>query len=306
MSTKKEQPSNDLGLGTKIVSLQRFIRKDGSFNVTRRGVKGQSYYQNLVEESWRRLLFEIVFYYLVINLFFAIILVGIGVDSISGLSSQSFGHDLMHAFFFSVQTFTTVGYGAMSPVTIGAHFLSALIAFVGLLSFALATSLIYSRFSKPKAQIIFSQKAVVCKYKDTTALMFRIVNKRNHKINDLEAEVFATWIEYNNNTPKRIFAKLELERRQIFLFPMNWTIVHPLAETSPLFNKTKEQLSQVNLEIIVQLKGYDESYNQTVHANASYITKEIIWGERFAPMVTSDEDGTVVWVDRIDDRMEDK
>jgi inward rectifier potassium channel len=183
--------------------------------------------------------------------------------------------------------------------------LSALIAFVGLLSFALATSLIYARFSKPKAQIIFSQKAVVCKYRGITALMFRIVNKRNHKIIDLETEVFATWIEYNNSTPNRKFAKLELERKQIFLFPMNWTIVHPINEESPLCDKTKEELSQINLEIIVQLKGYDESYNQTVHANTSYITKEMVWGERFEPMVTSDEDGTVVWIDRIDDRVED-
>jgi inward rectifier potassium channel len=193
----------------------------------------------------------------------------------------------------------------MSPLSWSAHILSAIIAFVGLLAFALATGIVYGRFSKPKAQILFSQKAVVCKYRDTTALMFRIVNKRNHKIIDVECGLFCTWVENNNGLPKRNFKKLELERQIIFLFPMNWTIVHPIREDSPFYGQSQVSLMAINLELIVQIKGYDESYNQTIHANSSYLAEEIVWGEKFSPMVTSDETGTVVHLDKIDERIAD-
>ncbi|MFK7809117.1 MAG: ion channel [Saprospiraceae bacterium] len=308
MSSRKKRgftAPNDLGLGTKVVSLQRFIRKDGSFNVTRVGVKTWAPYQSLVESSWKQLIVTVVIYYIFINLFFALCFVGIGVESISGIEPKGFGDNLASAFYFSVQTFTTVGYGSLNPITMASNLLAGFIAFIGLLSFAIATSLIYARFSKPKAQIIFSEKAVICNYRKGKALMFRIVNRRNHKIIDLKTAVFASWIDRKKGTPRRNFRNLGLERTQIFLFPSNWTIVHPITEESLLFGKTKEELRRINLEIIVQVKGYDESYNQTIHSNSSYIAEEMIWGERFKSMVTADEEGTVVHVDQIDWTEED-
>ena len=122
----------------------------------------------------------------------------------------------------------------------------------------------------------------------------------------MEAQVSATWIEDNNGTPKRQFRKLNLERNTVFLFPTNWTIVHPISQKSPFQGKSKEELRKRQLEVIILIKGFDESYNQVIHANSSYVCEEMTWGQRFAPMVSSDDLGTIVHLDKIDETIFDE
>ena len=297
---KQEEKIEDLGLGVKIIRPRRFINKDGEFNVVKVGQKEASAYQALVEEKWSRLLIIFIASYIAINLVFALLFMTIGVEYIS-IEPKSFIENLAGAFYFSVQTFTTVGYGRLVPIGVAANILASLVAFIGLLSFALATSLLFARFAKPVPNILFSKHAVICNYKGGKGFMFRIVNKRSHKIIDVKAGVMAIWLEDVRGVPKRRFANLELELDHIFLFPMNWTVVHPIDKNSLFYHKSKTELENMNLEVIVQIDGYDESFNQRVHANSSYLPEEIVWGKRFAPMVTADKMGMVVHIDKIDD-----
>ena len=185
----------------------------------------------------------------------------IGLEQLSGVVSGSFMDDFAHAFFFSVQTFTTVGYGSISPNGIIANMVATIDALVGLLSFALATGLFFARFSKPKAQFLFSDLAIIAPYRDGKSLQFRIANKRNNRIINLAANVNLTWISEQNGVKKRHFARLPLEISQITLFPLNWTIVHAINENSPLYEKSEEDMRRMEIEILALIVGYDESFS---------------------------------------------
>ena len=205
-----------------------------------------------------------------------------------------------NAFFFSIQTFTTVGYGAISPRTWLADFLAASNALVGLMSFALATGLFFSRFAKPTANILFSKNAIITNINGQPSLQFRIANRRDKQIIDLEAKVTLTWLETIDQEQNRGFGVLELERDKITLFPLNWTIVHKITPQSPLYGLTKEEITQRQVEILVLVEGFDSSYSQQVHTNSSYTCNEIIWDVKFARMYRPVNGQLVLNLDMID------
>ncbi len=298
----KKAKYNDLGFGSTIVEAHRFINKDGSLNVTRRGYSSWTPYQTLVEMSWPQFLLVVVCFYIGINFFFAISHVMIGIETLAGVTSQGVFNDLGQAFFFSVQTFTTVGYGSLSPTSFGANLVSALNALTGLMSFALATGLFFARFAKPKAQILFSEKGLIAPYRGITSFQFRIANIRNNKIINLEAQVVMAWLEETSaGVFNRRFALLPLERSKVILFPLNWTIVHPIDENSPIYGKTEEDFKNLNVEFMVLVKGYDETFAQEVHANSSYIASEVVWNARFRRMFHDEKEKTILDLDLIDD-----
>lgn len=287
---------DDLGFGSKIDATQgRLIKQDGSFNVERTGIKAWTPYQDLVEMSWTKFLCLIVLIYVLINAVFAALFVMIGIESILGVHD---GHGLfgnfLHAFFFSIQTFTTVGYGAMHPSGIAANIVASMDAMVGLMAFALFTGLLFARFSSPKASIAFSEKAIISPYESgLDSLQVRIVNCRDNKIIDLNARMTMAWHEKVAGVSKRHFANLELERSTVFLFPLNWTLVHPITKDSPLYGKTARDFEKMQVEILVLVKGHDETYAQIVHSNSSYIWKEIEWNVSFEKMYYP-ENGTTI------------
>ena len=300
----RKKEFEDLGFGTKITdSVDRLINQNGSFNIERRGAWAWTPYQSLVEMSWSQFLLLILVFYVSVNLFFAALHLLAGVEHISGIASGHWLEDLGGAFFFSVQTFTTVGYGAMSPIGFLSNVIAAFCALVGLISFALATGLVYARFSKPKAQILFSRKALIAPYNDGKSFQFRIVNRRSNKIINLTAKVTMTWVEHDRQgTRRRRFAGLPLERDQVFMFPLNWTLVHPIGSDSPFYDLSQKDLEVRHVEVIVLIEGYDETFAQTVHASSSYTWEEIFWNTRFKPMYFDDRDGkTVLELDRIDE-----
>ena len=118
--------------------------------------------------------------------------------------------------------------------------------------------------------------------------MMRMVNRRNNHLINMEARMMLTWLgRTDDGGRKRQFATLDLDLNRISLFPMNWTLVHPITADSPLWQKTADDLRDMHIEVLVMVKGFDETYHQEVHARASYLFDEIQWNRRFAPMYRS-------------------
>ena len=290
----------DLGYGSGLQSKKRFINKNGSLNVERTGFSNWILYHQLTEASWIGFFMYVIFYYVLVNSIFAIVYLLIGVESFGGVDSGKLVENFSQTFFFSVQTFTTVGYGMMNPIGMAANWVASLEALVGLLSAAVATGLLFSRFSRPVAQILYSKNAVIAPFQNGKAFMIRVANTRDNKIMNLEAKISATWHEEVNGEEIRKYALLKLERDRVFLFPLSWTIVHPLNEESPFYTKGEEELEKMNVEFLVMLEGYDESYNQMIYSNTSYTCEEIIWNAKFKIMFHSNnEKGTILELDKI-------
>jgi inward rectifier potassium channel len=209
-------------------------------------------------------------------------------------------HSFLNTFFFSVQTFATVGYGGIHPIGILSNIIASLESMAGILSFALATGLLYGRFSKPSAKIIFSEKAIITPHKDGTALMFRIANARSNILMEMKASAMVTFLDKGEHQFNRKYYPLNFEINFINFFPLPWTIVHPINEDSPLFQKTPEDLKKLEAEILIMIKGFDDSFSQQVITRYSYKYNEIDWEVKFIRAFTTDETGeTIVNLDKI-------
>lgn len=297
--TSSNRPPHDLGLGDKVARKPgtRLINDDGTFNVVRRGRSFWAPYQQLVEMSWPRFLLVMLVSYIIINLVFAVGFLLIGTDSLTGVSQGTpFWERFLGAYFFSVQTFTTVGYGSLSPVGIAANALAAFVALFGWTALAVATGLFYARFARPSRIIVFSEHAIIAPYQnELKSLQFRIANRRDTHLINVHARLVLTWLEGG----RRRFAPLTLERDTVPLFPLNWTIVHPITEDSPIAGWSKEDYCQRQSELLIMVEGYDEIHAQSVHVNNSYLHSEIVWNARFQPMYFEREMTTELHLDRI-------
>jgi inward rectifier potassium channel len=256
-------------------------------------------YQSLVEMPWTRFFLLLGTVYLGINAIFGVLFYMCGLDSFSGLQAGSTAWEYLQLFFFSVQTFTTVGYGSISPQGLAANFIATIDAFFGLISFALATGLLFARFSKPKAQILFSKHALIAPYNGGWSFQFRIANLRNNNIINLEAKVTMTWLEDNQGSKLRRFQPLELERSKVSLFPLNWTIVHPIDTESPFCGKSQEDLEEIEAEILILISGFDDTFAQSIHDNGSYLAREIIWQAKFEGMYHPENGKTILDLNKI-------
>ena len=302
---KRDQGSveEELGFGDAFdVRTTRLINEDGHFNIERRGQSVKSVYLDLVGMSWPRFFLVIIAAYLVINALFALIFYWMGVEQITGIESVSPLKDFFNAFFFSIQTFTTVGYGHLSPSSLSASFIASLDSFVGLLSFALATGLFFSRFSRAEAHIEFSKHMLLAPYMGGKSLQLRLVHLKDTKVVGLEARVILSWLEMDKRGKlRRKFHRLPLEIDSIFLFPLNWTVVHMIDEASPLYEQDAQAIKDKNAEVLVVVKGYDESYGKEIHASASYDCGQLIDNAIFTPMYETTSEKTILHLDRIND-----
>lgn len=301
-----QQSFDDLGFGEKLnAKASRLITSDGQFNIERRGPSSFNLYQWLVTTSFLNFSLFVLAFYIGINVLFAFLFMSCGFGSLSGMDEGSFLEHFSHGFFFSVQTFTTVGYGSTSPVGLLANSLAAFDALVGLMSFALATGLLFARFSRPSAHIRFSKKILVSPYQDKKGLMFRIVNLRESQLRDVEAQVVLTWLCVDKEgQTKRKFDRLELERYQVSMFPLNWTIVHPIDEKSPFWQKKVTDLAEMDIEVIIIIKAYDDTFSQMVVTNHSYKIEQLQTNATFLPMYYVEESGkTILEIDKIDEVM---
>ena len=298
---KKE--SFDPGLTTKFSGeLRRTINADGSFNVKRTGLhwRDANPYLMLIDTTWTRFLLVVLLGFLAVNMIFASLYLMIGIKSLKGLESDM--GPFANAFFFSVHTLTTVGYGNVYPEGVGANTISALEAATGLMVFAIATGLLYGRFSRPSARLIYSKNALIAPYQDGTSLQFRITNARRNVLINMQARIVLMTVDSSNGELSRNFIDLPLERRSIYFFALTWTVVHPIDAASPFFGKTREDLAGLAAELLILIEGFDDTFSQVVHSMYSYRHDEIVWGAQFIPAFKIDSKGDlVVEVDRIDD-----
>lgn len=294
----------ETGFGSKSFSdLDRLILKDGTFNVTKKGGgwKQFSLYSWLINLHWIRLSFYGVVGYFIVNSFFALAYFYAGPEQLSGGFEQPTSWDFfLHCFYFSTQTLTTVGYGFISPLKGLGSLLAAIEAMIGLLGFAFATSVIYGRFSKAKSKILFSDGMVVSPYRGTKGLKFRIANPRKTQLIELNARIIYSFLEREGAVSKRKYLSLDLEINFINMFPLPWTIVHPIDDKSPIRDKSQSDLEREQSEFIIILKGYDDTFNQYVHQIHSYRAGEILFDADFEPMFdTAYEKSTTVHLDKI-------
>lgn len=244
-------------------------------------------YHLLMTVGWPTLLGLILLWYISLNLLFALAYL-LGGDSIANARPGSF----TDAFFFSVQTFATIGYGSMAPNTMYAHLLVTAEAFVGMLTAALATGLMFAKFSKPTARVLFADKAIVTKRNGVPHLMFRIANQRGNQIVEARLQAaIARWERTQEGETMRRFYDLTLVRQQNLIFALSWTAMHEINEQSPLWGCSPESLELEQAEIAVSLVGLDETMNQTVHARWSYLAREICFNHRYADIITIAADG---------------
>ena len=299
-SPEDQERDRDLGFGSIVSreSRQRLLNRDGSFNVARYGLgflESFAPYHLLLTISWTGFLATVVVTYFALNIAFAAAFLACGPDAIVGAGAPMLGGRVAQAFFFSVQTFATIGYGQVAPNGAAANLVVTLEALVGLMYQALATGLLFARFTRPTAAVLFSRRAVVAPYGDSQALMFRIVNRRRNEIIQLEAQVlFSAMTPDDRGGMTRRYTLLPLERNKVTFFPLSWTVVHPIDDASPLAGQTRETLERREGEILVLLTGIDEAVEQTVHARSSYRADEIVWNARFQSMfLTADAESRV-------------
>lgn len=307
MPEEQEKKSLDLGFGSVVADAthQRLLNRDGSFNVVRKGLGWRhvvSLYYTLLSISWPRFILATVIGYLAVNFAFAIAYVLAGPGTLGGALAE---RPFLQAFFFSVHTLSTVGYGNIAPLTLTANILVTLEIMAGLFGVALVVGLVFARFSRPMAEIAFSSNAVVAPFEGGTALMFRIANLRRSQIIELGAKVIYSRFERDSKGElQRRFFGLDLERDKVTFFPLSWTIVHPIDDDSPLRDQGPESCVQNEAEFLVLLTGIDETFSQHVHARTSYFSNELIWNARFRrifEILEDDEMSVAMDVSRLDD-----
>jgi inward rectifier potassium channel len=302
-----QTPSFDPGLTQRYDGpLRRVINPDGSFNVSRQGStwRDSNPYLNLVSTSWPRFFCWILLTYVLTNCIFALVYFLLGPGTLAGGDSATAADRFLQCFFFSSQTLTTVGFGAISPMTHGANLIAALEALTGLLGFAVATGLLFGRVSRPSARIGFSKQALISPYQDGTSLQFRVVNRRANTLIEPSATVLLMTVDRSNGDLRREFKILPLERPSIMIFALTWTIVHPIDSNSPLYGKTAADLEALQAEFIVLMKAWDETFAQTVHQRFSYRFSELVWGAKFQSAFVVDSAGNLkVDVGKISDHV---
>jgi inward rectifier potassium channel len=298
MSDKREN-LQDLGFGSRISqeSRRRLLNRDGSFNVERKRLpflRSLSPYHTLLTISWPRFYLLVVSGYFLFNIVFASAYYSCGPGSLAGAAENSGEARFLDDFFFSVQTSTTIGYGRIAPVSMMANVLASAEALTGLLGFALATSLMFARFSKPDARIVYSRSAIVAPYRGINALMFRIANERNNQLIRVGVQVLLSRFEKEGNAGIRRFHALSLERDEVTFFPLTWTVVHPIDRKSPLHGQTEEEFRAAESEILVLISATDETFSQTVSSRSSYKADEVAWGAKFSDVFGQKPDGTII------------
>ncbi|MCA1995508.1 MAG: ATP-sensitive inward rectifier potassium channel 10 [Coleofasciculus sp. S288] len=260
------------------------------FDVIRKGLLHSHWrdpYHLIITLDWPRFIGLTVVSYVAINALFALLYL-LQADSIKNARPGSF----LDAFFFSVQTMATIGYGAMYPQTDYANLLVSLEALVGLMGVAMGTGLAFARFSRPTARVLFSRVAVIAPLNGIPTLMFRVANERRNQI--LEAQLGVSLLR-NEITQEgefmRRFYDLKLIRNQTRNFSLTWTAMHQIDESSPLYGETLESMTEAETDIVVTLIGFDETVAQTLHARHYYLTDEILWNMRFVDIFSTKSDG---------------
>jgi inward rectifier potassium channel len=298
----EQQAERDLGFGTVVAgqSRQRLLNPDGSFNVRRTGlpfISSLNLFHVCLTMKWRTFLLLVLLLYLVSNLTFGAMYASFGTNGIEDTTTVPMANLFARGFFFSVQTFASIGYGGIHPVGYATNLLVTIESYYSLLANALITGLVFARFARPTAKIIFSDVAVIAPYRDIEGLMFRLVNGRSSQLIEVQIKVlFARFVNENGRTVRR-FDFLELERNSVAFLPLALTVVHPITASSPLRGLSQEDLLATDGELLILITATDESFAQTVHTRSSYKPDEIRCGYKFVSMYNPVQDGDPISID---------
>jgi inward rectifier potassium channel len=297
MQDKKLQNSieEDLGLGDKVIqqNRSRYVNKDGSFNVHRKGVFEHgsfSPYHAVLNASWKKFLFGVLIYYIAANILFSFLYLLCGKAAFPDINSLGVGQRLGQLLFYSIQIISTLGSSPLHPATVPAQIILALEAMVGLFGFAIGASLMFARLSNPSVRIIFSNKALIAPYQDGTGFMLRIINGRDNELIDVSASLTLAMVEKDG---KRSFHRLNLERDSVLTFPVNWTIVHPITPNSPIYGMNLKDLAAVQAEFIISITATDQELSRKVFTRTSYFYDEVLAGAKFSYIIELDKNGRV-------------
>ena len=296
------EEDRDLGFGAKVAreSHLRFLNRDGTFNVRRTGfpfVSTRNLYHFLLTMSWAQFLGLVLVLYFLSNVVFALVYASLGGESLIDTSEIPTTSLFARGFFFSVQTFATIGYGTIHPVGMIPNLIVTLESYYSLLVNALITGLVFARFSRPTAKILFSKKAIVAPYRGGSGLMFRLVNSRNSQLIELNARVLFTRFSEKDGQKVRKFDELKLERDNVNFLPLGWTIVHPIDEDSPMFGLTEQDFEKSDAEILVMLSAMDETFAQMVHTRSSYKWQEVKFGYKFGNIYNETKNNEPISID---------
>ncbi|MEN9685612.1 MAG: hypothetical protein RLZZ28_1398 [Bacteroidota bacterium] len=304
---KKAQVNNETGLGTNTaLSGGRFFKKNGIPNLQVDGLpfwrRLNLYHSMLSMPKWKFLCI-IVLTFIGINLFFAGLYLLIGIDKLGGMVANNNAEMFGEAFFFSAQTFTTVGYGRINPIGFWASLTASLEALTGLMTFALVTGLLYGRFARPRAYIKYSRNMLFVPFKEGVAIMYRMVPYTKNYLLNVEVKITLALKILEDGQLKNKFFNLPLEISKATTMTANWTLVHLITEESPLFGYTKKDIEDAEAEFLIFVQGFDESFSNTVVSRASYNYEELVYGARFVPMFhpNAGNTSTVLHLDKLDD-----
>jgi inward rectifier potassium channel len=303
-----KEDSRELGFGNTESATRRLLNKNGEFNLKRTGLRFTqriSAYHDLIDMPWPGFIGLIFSAYFIINLIFAFLYYQIGTVHLAGIDGKDEWTKFSEAFFFSAQSLTTVGYGRISPTGFWASLIASIEAMTGLLGFAIITGLLYGKFTRPNARIMFTSSAVISPYKQINAFMFRIVNQRRNQLLEVEVQVVLAFNQESGGKKNRVFIQLGLENNKINFFPLPWTIVHPINEESPLAGWTEKEMEESDAEFIILVKAYDDSFSQNVYRRYSYTYKEVKWGAKYPIIWEKDQTGkTLLHLEKLNDTVE--
>ncbi|MFT6745823.1 MAG: inward rectifier potassium channel [Glaciecola sp.] len=289
MGAEDKNKEKELGFGKSSGdSNVRFINKDGSINVLRKGlplIRPYDTYHSLITIGWTKFLGLVACAFFLVNFLFTLVYYFLGSAVISEVTQIKGVQRFWDVFFFSVQTMTTVGYGAMSPISSAAKTISTVESLIGLLGIALMTGVLYGRFSRPQTKIKYSKNVLIAPYQEGKALMFKMANQRSSKL--IEAEVTVVFSCTKNG--KQVFEKLPLELEKINFFALSWTVVHPIDDDSPLKGFNPED----DAEVVILVKAFDDTFSQTVYSRMSYVSADFVWNAKFESSIKQ-EDGQMM------------
>ncbi len=273
--------------------IPRPLPRPGSFrerlDVRRIGLSSHFWddmYHLMLVTPWWRILVLFFVAYIGINLFF-----GLAYQLFGGVQGANNYWDL---FFFSVQTFSTVGYGTMAPASISAEVMTTLETYVGVLVNAFAAGIVVIKFARPTARVMFSNVLVVAPFDGVPTLMVRMANARANQVFDAQIGIFLLRdVRTAEGYALRRLFDLNLTRNKTPFFTLTTTAMHPIDESSPLYGLTPEQLTRMRAQFIVTIQGVDESFMAQVHARRYYNVADIVWNAHFADVLSLAADGKV-------------
>lgn len=280
---------------------ERLLNQDGTVNVKKTGLgffDHFSVFHFLVTTNWMTFNTLVILTYLLVNIVFGVIFYFIGIDEI-GIKHDTELEDLLESIYFSAQTFSTVGYGRANPGSHLANFVAFSEMLVGMMYLALAAGLLFARFSRPVAKVVFSKKAVIAPYRGGTGFMLRLSNAKSNLLLEVEARVLLSMTINENGKDIRKFFDLQLEMRKINMLALSWTVVHPIDEKSPIRDFTKSDLDKSNAEFVVLISGFNNTLSQQVHSRTSFKYHDVEWDAKFAPIFAFENGNAIVAIDKI-------